>query len=70
MRRNAGSLFVTQRPNANPPTNTANAIEEIERAHGAHANEVKQRALDAQIGERLMQALEDSICANWLLLLF
>ena len=39
-------------------------------AHGAHANEVKQSALDAQIRERLMQALEDSICANWLPLLF
>src|ERR1035437_4284611 len=47
-----------------------NAVEEVESAHGAHADEVKQRALDAQIRERLMQALEDAICANWLLLLF
>src|ERR1039458_3154258 len=47
-----------------------NAVEEIEGAHGTYADEVKQRALDAQIRERLMQALEDSICANCLLLLF
>jgi hypothetical protein len=47
-----------------------NAVEEIEGAHGAHADEVKQCALDAQISERLVQALEDSICANCVLLLF
>ncbi len=38
-------------------------IEEIERANRADADEVKQRALHAQIGEGLMQALEDPICA-------
>jgi hypothetical protein len=38
-------------------------IEEIERPNRAHADEVKQRALYSQVGERLMQALEDSICA-------
>jgi hypothetical protein len=38
-------------------------IEEIEGAHSADADEVKQRALHAQVGERLMQALEDPICA-------
>src|SRR5208283_4962212 len=31
-----------------------NAVEEVEGTHGAHADEVKQRALDAQIRERLM----------------
>ena len=43
-------------------------IEEIEGSHRADADEVEQRALDAQVGERLMQALEDSICAMLLLL--
>ena len=38
-------------------------IEEIEGAHRADADEVEQRAFHAQIGERLMQTLEDSICA-------
>jgi hypothetical protein len=38
-------------------------IEEIERSHCANTNEIEQRAFDAQVGERLMQALEDSICA-------
>jgi hypothetical protein len=31
------------------------------------ADEVEQRALHAQVGKRLMQALEDSICAMLLL---
>ena len=38
-------------------------IEEIEGPYRANADEVKQRALHAQVGERLMQALEDPICA-------
>jgi hypothetical protein len=38
-------------------------IEEIEGPYCANANEVEQRAFDTQVGERLMQALEDSICA-------
>ena len=38
-------------------------IEEIECSHRADADEVEQRALHTQVGERLMQALEDSICA-------
>ena len=42
-------------------------IEEIEGPHCADADEVEQRALHAQVGERLMQALEDSICAMLLL---
>jgi hypothetical protein len=42
-------------------------IEEIERSHRADADEVEQRALHAQVSERLMQALEDSICALLLL---
>jgi hypothetical protein len=45
-------------------------IEEIEGPYRADADEVEQCAFDAQVGERLMQALEDSICAvllPWLL---
>jgi hypothetical protein len=42
-------------------------IEEIESPHCADADEVDQRPFDAQVGERLMQALEDSICAVLLL---
>jgi hypothetical protein len=42
-------------------------IEEIEGAHGAHTNEVEERSLNAQIGKRLVQTLEDSICAMLLL---
>ena len=42
-------------------------IEEIEGPHCANTNEVEQRAFDTQVGERLMQALEDSICALLLL---
>jgi hypothetical protein len=42
-------------------------VEEIEGPHCANTNEVEQRALNAQVSERLMQALEDSICAVLLL---
>src|ERR1700677_1423541 len=42
-------------------------VEEIEGSHCADADEVEQSALDAQIGERLMHALEDSICAMLLI---
>jgi hypothetical protein len=42
-------------------------IEEIEGPHRANADEVEQRALHTQVSERLMQALEDSICAMVLL---
>jgi len=42
-------------------------IEEVERPHCADAYEVEQRAFHAQVGERLMKALEDSICAVLLL---
>ena len=38
-------------------------IEEIEGPYRADAHEVEERALDAQISQRLMQALEDSVCA-------
>ena len=34
-----------------------------ERANGGDADHEKQRAFNAHIGERLMQALEDSIAA-------
>jgi hypothetical protein len=42
-------------------------IEEVEGPHCADAYEVEQRAFDAQVSERLVQALEDSICAAFLL---
>jgi len=42
-------------------------IEEIEGPHRTDADEVEKRTLNAQVGERLMQALEDSICAMLLL---
>ena len=42
-------------------------IEEVEGPHCADADEVEQRPFDAQVGERLVQALEDSICAMPLL---
>ena len=42
-------------------------IEEIECPHRADADEVKECALNAQIGERLVQTLENSICATFLL---
>jgi hypothetical protein len=38
-------------------------IEEIEGPHRAHADEVKQSPLHAQIGEGLMQALKHPVCA-------
>src|SRR5271170_690684 len=41
-------------------------VEEIEGSHCANANEVEQGAFDAQVGERLMHALEDSICTMFL----
>src|SRR5207245_11739099 len=44
-----------------------NGIEEIEGSHRADADEVEQRALHAQVGKRLMQPLEDSICPMLLL---
>jgi hypothetical protein len=38
-------------------------IEEVEGPHRADADEVEQRAFHAQVGKRLVQTLEDSICA-------
>ena len=39
-------------------------LEEIEGSHRTDADEVEQSALDAEVGERLMHALEKiSICA-------
>jgi hypothetical protein len=38
-------------------------IEEIEGSHRSDADEVKECAFHAQIGERLVQALEDPIYA-------
>ena len=42
-------------------------IEEIEGPHCAHTDEVEQGALNPQVGERLMHALEYAICALLLL---
>src|SRR5260370_6315305 len=42
-------------------------IEEIERPHCADAYEVEKRPFHPQVGERLVQALEDSICTVFLL---
>ena len=42
-------------------------IEEVEGPHRADAYEVEQRPFYAQVGEGLVQALEDSICAMLLL---
>ena len=71
MRRNAGSLFVTQWPKAETANENSDTgedgIEEIEGPHRTYANEVEERAFHAQVGERLVQALEDSICATLLL---
>src|SRR5260370_2921034 len=39
-------------------------VEEIEGSHRSDADKVEQCAFHAQVGERLMQALEDSICAG------
>jgi hypothetical protein len=47
-----------------------NAVEKIEGAYSANTHEVEEGPLDAQVGERLMQALEDSICASVLIVLF
>ena len=45
-----------------------NRVEEIESSDSTNANEVKQGAFDTQVGEGLMQALEDSVCPSrlWL----
>jgi hypothetical protein len=45
-------------------------IEEIESPYCTNTDEVEQRALYAKVSERLMQALEDSICPMRLMLLF
>jgi hypothetical protein len=42
-------------------------IEEIEGSHCSDADEVEKRAFHARVGERLVQALEHSICAMLLL---
>src|SRR4029077_12675321 len=53
---------------ANEDGNTCeDGVEEIEGPHRADADEVEDCALNAQICERLVQTLEDSICAAFLL---
>jgi hypothetical protein len=39
-------------------------VKEIEGSDCGDANKVKQRAFYSQVGERFMQALEDSICSD------
>ena len=45
-------------------------IEEIEGSHRAHADEVEECALHAQVSEWLVQALINSICATLLMCFF
>src|SRR5580658_1438707 len=53
---------------ANEDSDTCeNGIEEVEGPNCADAYKVEQRPFDTQVGERLVQALEDSICAAFLL---
>jgi hypothetical protein len=42
-------------------------IEEVEGPYCADADEIEQSSFNAQVAKRLMQALEDSICAVLLL---
>ena len=42
-------------------------IKEIEGSHRSYADEVEECALHTQVSERLVQTLEDSICAMLLL---
>jgi hypothetical protein len=59
---------MTKGKTANKDGNSCeDGIEEIESPHRADADEVEQGALHTQVSERLMQALEDSICAMLLL---
>ena len=71
MRRNAGIAVRYPMPEgkaANEDGDTSeDGIEEVEGPYCADAYEVKQRPFDAQIGERLVQTLEDSIYAVLLL---
>jgi hypothetical protein len=46
------------------------AAEKVEGAHGPDTDEVEKTAFYAQVGERLMQALEDAIYSESLFLLF
>ena len=65
MRRKAGSLSVdpvAESKAADEYGDSGNqAIEEIEGAHCADANEIEQRAFYAQVREGLVQALEDPV---------
>src|ERR1700730_6221913 len=59
---------MTESKTANEHGDTGqNGVEEIEGAYRADADEVEQSALYAQVSERLMHALEDSICAMFLI---
>jgi hypothetical protein len=59
---------MAERETANKNSDTGeDGIEEIEGPHRAYANEVEERTFHAQVGERFVQALEDSICTMLLL---
>ncbi len=45
-----------------------NRIEEVECTNGANADEVKQRAFNSQVGEGLVQALEDPIAPRFVVI--
>ena len=59
---------MTEGKTANEDCDTCkDGIEEVESSYCSDADEVEERPLNAQVGERLVQALEDSICAMLLL---
>jgi hypothetical protein len=59
---------VTKREAANKDGDTSeNGIEQIEGTDSTHADEVEERPLNTQVGERLMETLEDSVCTTLLL---
>src|SRR5580698_8715734 len=67
-RRIAVCYPMTESKTANEHGDTGqDGVEEIEGSHRTDADEVEQSALYAQVGERLMHALEDSICAMFLI---
>jgi hypothetical protein len=62
---------MTERETSNEDTNPSkDAVEQIERSHCANAYEVKLCPFHTEIGEGLMQALEDAICATLPIRLF
>jgi hypothetical protein len=59
---------VAERETANEDCDASeDGIEEVKGSHRSDADEIEQRAFHAQVSERLMEALEDSICTMPLL---